>query len=190
VGCNVGLLVPVSFAATAHDNCDPNPSLTYSIAPGSGFPVGITTVTCTARDVSGNQSSCTFTVTRAPLDFDGFSSPIGGADATGGSFASPVRTFKLGSTIPVKFTAACGGAPVLSGIHRLQVIKYANQTTGGDPIDATPTDAATTGDQFRLTGSQWHFNLDTKATGMSAGIWLLRATLSDGSQHNVWIQIK
>ena len=37
---------------------------------------------------------------------------------------------------------------------------------------------------------QWHFNLDTKGTGMSTGIWLLRATLSDGSDHSVWIQLK
>jgi hypothetical protein len=97
---------------------------------------------------------------------------------------------KLNSTIPVKFTSACGGSPVLSGIHRLQVIKYADQTTAGDPIDATPTDAATTGDEFRLNGGQWQFNLDTKATGMSAGIWLFVATLSDGGQHSTWIQIK
>jgi hypothetical protein len=79
---------------------------------------------------------------------------------------------------------------VLSGIHRLQVIRYSNQTTVGDPIDATPTEAATTGDQFRLTDGQWHFNLDSKATGMSAGVWLVRATLSDGSQHSAWVQIK
>jgi len=189
IGCAVDLLVPVSFAATATDNCG-TPTLTYSVPPGSGFPVGTTPVTCTATDSSGNQSSCSFTVTRAPLDFTGFLPPISGADATGGSFASPLRTFKLSSTIPVKFTAACSGSPVLSGIHRLQVIKYSAQTTAGDPIDATPTDAATTGDQFRLTDSQWQFNLDTKATGMRAGIWLLRATLSDGSQHSVWIQIK
>ncbi|HEY2952445.1 MAG TPA: IPT/TIG domain-containing protein [Verrucomicrobiae bacterium] len=30
----------------------------------------------------------------------------------------------------------------------------------------------------------------TRATGMSVGIWLLRATLADGSQHSAWIQIK
>src|SRR5438270_8672434 len=86
IGCGPDLLVPVSFAATAHDNCDPNPTLTYSPASGSSFGVGSTTVNCTAKDASGNQSTCSFTVTRAPLDFAGFLPPIGGADATGGSF--------------------------------------------------------------------------------------------------------
>jgi hypothetical protein len=39
-------------------------------------------------------------------------------------------------------------------------------------------------------GEEWHFNLNTKVTSMSRGIWLLRAALSDGSQHSVWVQIK
>ena len=63
-------------------------------------------------------------------------------------------------------------------------------TTYGDPIDATPQGSATTGDEFRLADGQWIFNLDTKGTSMSPGIWLFRATLSDGSQHSAWIQLK
>src|SRR5947207_1068674 len=87
----------------------------------------------------------------------------------------------------VNFTTSCGGSAVLTGVHRLQVIKYTDATTAGDPIDATPQGAATIGDQFELAHDQWQFHLDTKATGMSIGIWLLRVTLSDGSQHSAWI---
>jgi hypothetical protein len=190
VPCNVNLLEPVTFTVTATDNCDPVPVVTCSPASGSGFAVGTTIVHCIARDASGNQSACSFTVTRTPLGFTGFLSPIGGADATGGSYASPLQTSKTDSTIPVKFTAACGGAPVLTGIHRLQVVQYTSATTAGTAIDAAPQGSATTGDQFRLSDGQWIFNLDTKATGMGTGIWLLRATLSDGSQHCAWIQLK
>ena len=60
----------------------------------------------------------------------------------------------------------------------------------GPVIGATPTDAATTGNQFRLTGAasgNWHFNLNT--TPLSVGTWKLVATLSDGSVHEVWITI-
>lgn len=190
VGCSMDLLVPVNFSASATDNCDPNPTLNYSIAPGSGFPVGTTSVTATARNASGVESSCTFTVARAALGFAGFKPPLGGADASGGSFGNPLRAFKLNSAIPVKFAAACAGSRIVSGRHRLEVIPYTNPGTAGPAIAAVSKDAATTGDQFRLTGGEWHFNLDTRATGMRAGIWLLRATLSDGSQHSVWIQIK
>ena len=187
---NVNLLVPVTFTVTATDNCDPAPVVTCSPASRSGFAVGTTTVNCTATDASGNKSVCSFTVTRTPLGFTGFLSPIGGADVTGGSYASPIQTSKTGSTIPVKFTASCGGSQVVTGTHRLQVVHYTSPTDAGNPIDATAQDSATTGDQFRLAGGQWIFNLDTKATGMSAGIWQLLATLSDGSQHHAWIQLK
>jgi len=129
--------------------------------------------------------------------FNGFLSPIGGSVETlnGGSFADPLRAFKLNSTIPVKFAirswngTTCGNV-VTTGIHTLQASKY-NSVADPDPmvIDATPTDAATTGNQFRLTDSEWHFNLNTKG-GFSQGTWLLKATLQDGSVHTVWVSIK
>src|SRR5260370_16418276 len=38
-------------------------SFTSNYAPGATFPKGITTVTYTAKDSSGNESTCSFTVT-------------------------------------------------------------------------------------------------------------------------------
>src|SRR5262249_33262867 len=52
----------VTFAVTATDNCSVT-NLVSTPPSGSAFPVGQTTVTNTARDASGNTSSCTFTVT-------------------------------------------------------------------------------------------------------------------------------
>jgi hypothetical protein len=135
----------------------------------------------------------TLTITTA-FAFNGFYSPIGGSveDGNGGTFADPVRAFKLGSTVPVKFGATWlnGSGALITGVHKLQAFKYSSAT--GDPtevIDATPTDAATTGNEFRLTATDWHFNLSTKG-GFSVGTWLLIATLQDGSKHTVWIAIK
>ena len=48
---------------TATDNCDPSPTVVCSPASGSAFPVGTTTVTCTATDDCGNESTSTFDVT-------------------------------------------------------------------------------------------------------------------------------
>jgi hypothetical protein len=126
--------------------------------------------------------------------FDGFKPPIGGVveKGTGGSQMSPLGTYRLGSTIPVKFSATCYGAPLTTGVHILQAQKW-NGTTSilGEPIDATPTDAATTGGQFRLTGTEWHYNLDTKNTpGFSEGTWLFKATLFDGSTYTVWVALR
>jgi hypothetical protein len=129
----------------------------------------------------------------AQLEFSGFHAPIGGADATGGSVADPVRAFKLKSTVPVKMTLSCGGVPVTNGVHTIQVIKFSSATTSDPPTDATPTDAATPGNQFRLTEpgtGEWHFNLDTRATNMTKGIWQVKVTLADSSVHTAFIELK
>lgn len=52
----------VSFAASATDNC-PDVTVTTGIPSGSTFPVGTTTVTVTATDVTGNSVDGSFTVT-------------------------------------------------------------------------------------------------------------------------------
>ncbi len=58
----------VAFTVTATDDCAV--ALLVSVPPsGSTFPVGVTTVTNTAVDASGNSSGCTFTVT--VLDAEG-----------------------------------------------------------------------------------------------------------------------
>ena len=196
---------------------DPDPVFTYQITSGSlafsdmftgaltrdpGELVGTYAIkigTLAINDGNGgNNYTLTFTgdnltILTACSVFNGFLSPIGGAveKGNGGSFNDPVRAFKLNSTIPVKFNAICFGVPLTTGIHTLQAIKYSNATDGDSPIDATPTDAATVGNQFRLTGTEWHFNMNTKGLGNSGhGTWLLKATLFDGSTYSVWVSIK
>lgn len=56
----------VTFAVEATDNCDPNPSVTIDRESGSIFDEGITEVLVTARDASGNTSTCSFRVTVSP----------------------------------------------------------------------------------------------------------------------------
>jgi X-Pro dipeptidyl-peptidase len=52
----------VTYTATATDNEDPDPSIHCLPASGSTFPIGTTTVNCTATDASGNSSRGSFTV--------------------------------------------------------------------------------------------------------------------------------
>ena len=53
----------VTFTASAVDLVDLTRPVTCSPASGSTFPVGTTTVTCTAADTRGNTATSTFTVT-------------------------------------------------------------------------------------------------------------------------------
>ena len=50
------------FSAPGLDNC-PNVQVMCTPTSGSSFPLGTTTVTCTATDASGNNASCAFTET-------------------------------------------------------------------------------------------------------------------------------
>ena len=52
-----------SYAASADDLVDGNVAVGYSVAPGSTFALGTTTVTVTATDAAGNNASATFKVT-------------------------------------------------------------------------------------------------------------------------------
>jgi hypothetical protein len=55
--------VIAEFNVTATDLVDPAPVLTCSEVSGSTFPLGETTVTCTATDATGNSATGSFTVT-------------------------------------------------------------------------------------------------------------------------------
>ena len=52
----------VPFTATATDNVAPAPSVTCVPAALSLFPIGDTTVSCTAKDAAGNTATGTFTI--------------------------------------------------------------------------------------------------------------------------------
>jgi Tol biopolymer transport system component len=52
----------VTYVVTATDDTDPNPTVSCSPESGSVFPIGDTTVTCTATDTSGNSATGSFSV--------------------------------------------------------------------------------------------------------------------------------
>lgn len=62
----------VTYAATATDDIDPMPMLTFSAPSGTVFPPGRSGVSVTAIDAAGNLASCAFFVTvDAPVDGGG-----------------------------------------------------------------------------------------------------------------------
>ena len=62
-------------APTASDNC-PGVSLVTTHDPHSKFPVGVTQVIYTATDASGNQTSCSFTITVNDVDDPDLTVPV------------------------------------------------------------------------------------------------------------------
>lgn len=158
-------------APTATDTCG-GVSVTSTLASGSVFPVGTTTVTATATDASGNTSSCSFTVT-VLYNFTGFFSPIGNLPV--------LNTVNAGRAIPVKFS--------LSGNKGLNIFATGSPTSGQNACNDTaptveaPTDTAGQSSLSYEAGSD-QYNYVWKTEQAWAGTCRqLIITLKDGSVH-------
>lgn len=154
-------------AATAVDVVDG--TLTASCTPASGarFPLGVTAVTCTATDAAGNAGNSSFHVT-VTYNWSGPQAPL-----TDGA------TYKVGRTIPIKFTLTGASAGVSTATARLWLAEVSG-TTPSQEVEATPTGAATSGNSFRYDPASgvYSFNLNTKL--LEPGTWRLRIDLGDG----------
>ncbi len=175
---------------------------TCSTAYTVGSPVGTYQTTCSGGLDNNYSLAEPYTpgmliVNSACSLFNGFLAPLSGANALpnvlgpGGSFSTPVRTFKLNSTIPFKFTAVCFGSPLTAGFQTLTAQKYSDGIPVGDEVIALDGDDSTPENLFRYSNGQWHFNFKTKELGDGAqGTWLFEARLFDGSRHSVWLAIR
>jgi lysophospholipase L1-like esterase len=164
-------------AADGQSGLASDPSGTVAISTAT---VGAKTTTRTATDNVGHQTtkSCTTNVQYA---YSGILQPVN-ADGT--------SIFKLGSTVPVKFSLAdAAGAPIGSAVANLTIAKVTNEIDG-TYVEATSTSAATSGTLFRYDPSaqQYIFNLGTKE--LSKGTWTLKVTLDDGSSYTTRISLK
>jgi X-Pro dipeptidyl-peptidase len=103
-----GATTPVTFSATATDDADPNPTVNCTPASGFGFPVGETTVNCTATDGAGNSSNGSFKVTIVDA-----TAPVSNAVLSGtqnlGWWRNPTVTI-----------TAADQAPGLSGVQKIE----------------------------------------------------------------------
>jgi hypothetical protein len=170
----------VSFdAPSATDLVDGGVAASCDRASGSVFPLGTTTVTCTAKDSRDNKAEKTFTVT-VTLPWSDVLQPI---NRDGSS------VFKLGSTVPVKFQLGGASAQITDLPARLS-FRHMSGATPDAVSEAVSTSSATSGNLFRwdATARQYIFNLNTK--GMSKGTYELRIDLGDGLNHTVNIGLR
>jgi hypothetical protein len=166
-------------------------------------------VSCSAADNAGNSNSASANYSVVYGNgFLGIQQPINGgltpsltADSSDAAFGDDNSRFKLGSTVPVKFTLKdAAGALIPDAIAKLNVKKADNEPDAG-VNETTSTLTATTGNLFRYdaTSGQYVFNLSTKSaytnpngttvTAFSQGTWTLTVILQDGTSRSVNIQL-
>jgi dipeptidyl aminopeptidase/acylaminoacyl peptidase len=102
-----------NYIASATDNTDPSPTVGCAPPSGSTFPIGSTTVACTATDASGNTSNGSFrvTVSGAREQLGQFVQELVAASAlppaVRAALLAIVQNFNPGN--PAHVRAACGG---------------------------------------------------------------------------------
>jgi|GEM_PF-1439636 len=116
--CPIATSVPASFTVTATDNCPGTVNIVCTnqggqvVTPGQSLPVGSTTITCTATDVAGNPSMCTFTVTEFSfcLQDDSLSGNVVLVNAQTGEYFFCCNGVPLASGVGTLVTHGCIGS--------------------------------------------------------------------------------
>jgi hypothetical protein len=173
----------VSYSVTATDDTDPHP--TVSCAPPSGgvFPLGDTTVSCSATDASGNRSTGAFHV-RVLVSFGGFLPLINNNGSS--VFYRPVP-------ILVRFALADQSLNVFDLPAKLYLAKVDSTGHVGPEQPAAGLPPAV-GNNFVFVGlplllvREYDLLMDDHA--LSAGVWQLRVDLGDGVAHTVRITLR
>ncbi len=122
----------VMFSVTATDNFDPSPSVVCTPSSGSTFPIGQTTVVCTATDDYGNSASAQFTIT------------VRGALEQLLTMADAVRALGPGSSLTALVTQAgdsLSAGNVRAACGKIEAFRGLLSAQQGKRVDAQSVDA-------------------------------------------------
>jgi hypothetical protein len=158
---------PVEFVATAGDLVDGPLPVVCSPASGAIFPLGATTVTCTATDLAGNAGSASFVVTVVE--------PVYGLCI----LFDQSKAVKSGAVKPIKLQL-CDEAGVNLSASGLVLHAVGLQRMDGT-ASAQVEDAGNANPDydFRYTGDAYMFNLDTD--GLASGTWHVKFVVNGGA---------
>jgi hypothetical protein len=151
-----GALVAFPTPAAA-DVVDPAPGVTCDPASASSFALGVSLVTCTATDASGNSAGTAFAVTvvqRGPMLSATWQRPLGE------SF--PALVANAGRTVPLKLDVRADGTGV--GPADISTPALLVERLDGCAADA-PVIGSAGGGSFTWADGAWHRNLDTSGFG-------------------------
>jgi hypothetical protein len=172
----------VGYTASASDLVDGAVPTRCTPASGSSFPVGTSTVTCTATDAHGNTATGSFHVT-VRYSWSGLRAPVNNPPT--------VNTAKAGSAIPVKFSLSGnqGLAILAAGSPQTQAISCS--TLSSDPTDPVETTVTAGGSSltYNATADQYTYVWKTPS-GLAGTCQRLDLKLADGTTHSAYFQFK
>lgn len=170
------------YTATASDIVDGTIAATCAPASGSTFALGVTPVSCTARDAAGNTSAArTFTVT-VGFDKTAFLAPVDGNKVLNG--------MKAGSTAPLKWQISDGRGGWISDLSVVKSVTstLVNCSSGAFVDDLAITATGGTVLRYDSTANQFIYNWQSpKKPGTC---YTLSANLTDGRSITALFQLR
>lgn len=153
------------------------PALT--ITGGTANGVGHFTATCSgAKDGAGNIAAPVSASYDVDYLFNGFFSPV-----------SNNKVFKLGSTVPLKWTlqnAQQGFISTFSSITAVQIAFDPSCSADGEGIPFDAGSAGNSGLQFEENTFQFNW----KTTGLTVGCYAAMVSLDDGTRKTVFVTLR
>ncbi|HEV8386395.1 MAG TPA: HYR domain-containing protein [Nitrososphaera sp.] len=173
----------VTYSASATDLVDGTVPVECVPASGSNFPIGATTVNCSAEDNAGNIAEGSFAVS-ITIQKKGFYQPV--------DMNSYVNTVKAGSTVPLKFEVFGDMTVPSTEISDVSIVKTLKQKlTSCDP--SAPTDevetTATGGTMLRYDATAGQFIYNWK-TPLQKGCYTVTMTFLDDSTIQALFKLK
>jgi hypothetical protein len=171
--------VPAASCSTSDSATGVAVQAALSISGGTANGVGHFTATCSgAQDGAGNIAAPVSASYDVDYLFNGFFSPV-----------STNKVFKLGSTVPLKWTlqnAQQGFISSFSSIAAVQVASDPSCAAGGEGV---PFDAGSAGNSgLQFLDNTFQFNW--KTSGLASGCYVAIVSLDDGTRKTVFVTLR
>jgi hypothetical protein len=150
-----------------------------TITGGTANGVGHFAATCSgATDGAGNIAAPVSASYNVDYLFNGFFSPV-----------STNKTFKLGSTVPLKWTLQNAQQTFISSFSSIVAVQVAPDPScaaGGEDVPFDAGSAGNSGLQFQDNTFQFNW----KTTGLAAGCYAASVSLDDGTRQTVFVTLR
>jgi hypothetical protein len=174
-----GTTAVISYTVTATDNVGVKTLTCSSTSPGASgvsttggtFPVGTSTVGCTATDAAGKSTSKSFTVTVTKLGYAGLD----------GVYANGSKSVNSSVPLDFGFTGASGSRVGSSAAQPVVTVYFSGAKTCGTSTGTLIASYPGSSD-YRYSASSLNWQFNWKTTGLATGCYKITVTSSQPTQ--------
>ncbi len=159
------------------------------VGPVVTLPLGQSIVSLVVNDGQVD-SAADDVLIKVNVAVSGLKPPLDMLVPAGGTVIFPDKAFKQGRTLPLKLELSCGGMPLVDVVNKPRIVRLERMGSPLD-IDTLDLDAGAANDNglvFRLSDSQWIYNLSSR--DLLTGTYVVTIRLPDGTDHQAGFVLK